>query len=133
MYTHTGRDAQREPPAAWCNRCRGEIYPLEAGEDAIHCPDCRREDAEQITRRRKKRNMTLMELSKEYRAQAYVLRLRIQTLEEKRAALRDEGERFLLDDRIKMLESMWREARDLAVFTERYYDRRFRRNAKYTV
>ena len=128
-----GRDAQREPPTAWCNRCRGEIYPLEAEEDAVCCPDCRREDAEQITRRRKKRNMTLMELSKDYRAQAWILRLRIQTLEETRAALGDEGERFLLDDRIKMLESMWREARDLAVFTERYYDRGYRRNAKYTV
>ena len=39
----------------------------------------------------------------------------------------------LLEDRIRMLRMMWREARDLAVLTERYYERGYRRNAKYTL
>jgi len=77
--------------------------------------------------------MTLMELSKEYRTQAGVLCLRIHTLQGGRAAVRSEMERLCLDERIKMLECMWREARDLAVLTERYYERGYRRNARYTL
>lgn len=47
--------------------------------------------------------------------------------------MENDVERVCLDDRIKMLETMWREARDLAVLTERYYDRGYRHNAKYTI
>ena len=32
-----------------------------------------------------------------------------------------------------LISRMLREARELAVLTERYYDRRYRRNAKYTI
>ena len=39
----------------------------------------------------------------------------------------------LLQDRIRMLSTMVREARELAVLTERYYDRGYRRNVRYTV
>ena len=42
-------------------------------------------------------------------------------------------QRCLLQDRIRMLSTMLREARELAVLTERYYDRGYRRNAKYTI
>jgi len=78
--------------------------------------------------------MTLKELSREYRAQADALRQRILYLREWREAYaRDESERRLLDERICTLTIMWRETRDLAVLTERYYERGYRRNAKYTI
>ena len=77
--------------------------------------------------------MTLMELSVEYRAHARALDLRIGQLEERLQQTRDESERCLLEARIHMLSTMLREARELAVLTERYYDRGYRRNAKYTI
>ena len=39
----------------------------------------------------------------------------------------------MLNERIHMLSTMLREARELAVLTERYYERGYRRNAKYTL
>lgn len=77
--------------------------------------------------------MTLLEMSVEYRAQARVLRRRISELELRRANERDAAERLVLEDRIRILETMWREARDLAVVTERYYDRGYWRNVKYAI
>ena len=77
--------------------------------------------------------MTLTELSKEYRAQALVLRCRADGLRAALRATETEAERLLLDGRIRTLETMWREARDLAVLTEHYYDRGYRRNGKYTL
>ena len=124
------RDPQEEEPAAWCRRCRGEIYPWEAGADGGLCPVCREE---RENRRKERKSMTLLELSAEYRSSAQTLRLRITQLEEARPRIRDDIERICMDDRIKILETMWREARDLAVLTERYYDRGYRRNAKYTI
>ena len=41
--------------------------------------------------------------------------------------------RLVLEGRIRTLETMWREARDLAVVTERYYDRGYWRNVKYAI
>ena len=71
--------------------------------------------------------MTLLELSVEYRAHARALDFRICQLQ---AVLeRTENE----DERIHMLSTMLREARELAVLTERYYERGYRRNAKYTL
>ena len=46
---------------------------------------------------------------------------------------RDPKERDRLEERIRMLSTMLREARELAVLTERYYDRGYHRNAKYTI
>lgn len=76
--------------------------------------------------------MTLKELSIEYRAQATVLRGRIQEL---RGLLpeQEEDQRSTTEARIRMLAIMWRETRDLAVLCERYYDRGYRRNGKYTL
>ena len=68
-------------------------------------------------------DMTLAELSLEYRAHAHALDLRIC----------HPDRRCQLQDRIRMLSTMLREARELAVLTERYYDRGYRRNAKYTI
>ena len=77
--------------------------------------------------------MTLTELSVEYRAHARALDLRIGQLEERLQQTRDESERCLLEARIHMLSTMLREARELAVLTERYYDRGYRRSEKYTI
>lgn len=76
--------------------------------------------------------MKLAELSLEYRAHAEALKERIQILEVVRERCR-EDDRALLDDRIHMLTTMLREARELAVLTARYYERGYRRNAKYTL
>ena len=77
--------------------------------------------------------MTLAEMSLEYRAHAHALALRICQLEYKLEHTTNEDKRCQLKDRIRMLSAMLREARELAVFTERYYDRGYRRNAKYTI
>ncbi len=77
--------------------------------------------------------MTLLELSAEYRAHAQALDLRLVELRQALEQTRDEGERVLLRERILMLSTMLREARELAVLTQRYYERGYRRNAKYTL
>ena len=79
------------------------------------------------------RLMTLLEMSVEYRTQARVLRRRITDLELQWAGETDTTQRLVLEDRIRILETMWREARDLAVVTERYYDRGYWRNVKYAI
>ena len=77
--------------------------------------------------------MTLAELSLEYRAHAHALDLRICQLEDWMEQSDDPDRRCQLQNRIRMLSAMLREARELAVLTERYYDRGYRRNAKYTI
>ena len=77
--------------------------------------------------------MTLLELSVEYRASAAARRERALLLEQQQRDAWDDGQRVQLADRIKLLRTMWREARDLAVLCERYYERGYRRNVKYTV
>ena len=77
--------------------------------------------------------MTLLELSVEYRAQASILRGRIKELETVRFGAKNADEKGTLDNRIRILSELWREARDLAVLTERYYERGYRRNGRYTL
>ena len=77
--------------------------------------------------------MTLAELSLEYRAHANALDLRICQLEYWMEQSDDPDRRCQLQNRIRMLSAMLREARELAVLTERYYDSGYRRNAKYTI
>lgn len=77
--------------------------------------------------------MTLLELSVEYRAHAQALNLRVSQLKHQLEQTQDEHQRGQLESRIHMLSTMLREARELAVLTERYYDRGYRRNAKYTI
>lgn len=76
--------------------------------------------------------MTLLELSQDYRAHALALRERIGELNA-RLPNATEQERFQLKTRVRDLSAMWREARDLAVLCERYYERGYRRNARYTL
>ncbi len=78
-------------------------------------------------------NMTLAELSIEYRSHAQALHVRIGQLEYLMEQTEDQDRRCQLQDRIRLLSTMLREARELAVLTERYYDRGYRRNAKYTI
>lgn len=79
--------------------------------------------------------MTLLELSVQYRAQAEALGARIAALEGAGRPPQDPGEAgaLLLQARVRMLRTMWREARDLAVLTARYYERGYRRNDRYTL
>ncbi|WP_251445243.1 hypothetical protein [Vermiculatibacterium agrestimuris] len=75
--------------------------------------------------------MTLMELSVSYRQQADVLRHRIQLVSELPA--RTAEERMMKTERLRLLEAMRRDVRDVAVICERYYDRSYRRNERYTL
>ena len=77
--------------------------------------------------------MTLLELSVEYRAHARALDFRICQLQAVLERTENEDQRLMLNERIHMLSTMLREARELAVLTERYYERGSRRNAKYTL
>ena len=64
---------------------------------------------------------------------AETLRARVKELEQRLEQTKNPRERCLLQDRIRMLSTMVREARELAVLTEHYYDRGYRRNVRYTV
>jgi len=77
--------------------------------------------------------MTLRELSPAYRTQAFILLTRIKELEALRKQSTNANTRQRLQDRIRILNELYREARDLATLTERYYERGFRRNGKYTL
>ncbi|UQT50370.1 hypothetical protein M5E87_13420 [Flavonifractor plautii] len=82
--------------------------------------------------------MTLLELSGEYRASAAALRERVLLLEHRLRGVDGDGRR-LLEGRIRLLRAMGREARELAVLCERYYERgtaamantRYRRGGAY--
>lgn len=80
-----------------------------------------------------RKDMTLIELSVEYREHARQLDGRIRQLHVQWEETMDETQRCLLAERIRMLSTMLREARELAVLCEHYYDRGYRRNARYTV
>ena len=77
--------------------------------------------------------MTLVELSVEYRTSAAALQARIGQLEQQGQQEADMGEQLLLADRIRIFRGILRETRELAVLCERYYERGYRRNAKYTL
>jgi hypothetical protein len=77
--------------------------------------------------------MTLKELSVQYRLQADALRVRIQELTLLREQPDPDTDPCLLEDRLRILSAMWREARDLSMLTEHYYERGYHRNARYTV
>lgn len=77
--------------------------------------------------------MTLQEMSEEYRAQALALRGRIKQLKQARGKAEAAWEKESLARRIWTLEVLWREARDQAVLLEHYYERGYRRNARYTL
>ena len=77
--------------------------------------------------------MTLAQLSVEYRSQAALLKTRIEELEERCRASRSKQERLSLERRIRILNSMYRDARELAALTEHYYDRGYHSNERYKI
>lgn len=117
------RDVQREHPSARCRWCGAERYRW----DGATCPVC----AAEMKKAEEGKAMTLYEMSKEYRAQAGALHDRIKELEARFPV--PEQERGSLEARIRVLNVMRREARDLAMLTEHYYERGYRRNVRYTV
>ena len=75
--------------------------------------------------------MTLLELSVSYRQQADVLRHRVQLVSELPA--RTAEERMMKTERLRLLEAMRRDVRDMAVICERYYDPDFHKNERYSI
>lgn len=122
------RDKQQDAPREECPGCGQEQYWYDPPAREGLCPACRRR-----VREREENAMTLQEMSKEYRAQAQVLRGRINELKAARAKSEQAWEKDALSGRIGILETLWREARDQAVLLEHYYDRGYRRNGHYTL
>jgi len=75
--------------------------------------------------------MTLQELSKQYSAAAEALDERVRLLRAQAGRAGSEGERQALLDRIRVLNVMRRDTREIAVLTEHYYERNYCRNGKY--
>ena len=77
--------------------------------------------------------MTLHEMSYSYREDALRFRMRITHLRElsREAASREEAR--ALHRRILALETLSRQSRELAELTQRYYERSYHKNEKYTL
>lgn len=75
--------------------------------------------------------MTLQQLSLEYGAGAQAIKDRIRELKTRAEEEKNESARLALNSRIRLLSSMWRDMRDIAVLTQHYYERGYCRNAKY--
>ncbi len=75
--------------------------------------------------------MTLLQLSVGYREQADALRHRIHLVEE--LPERTEAERIAKRDRLRLLQAMRRDARDVAVICERYYEPGYHMNERYAI
>jgi len=74
---------------------------------------------------------TLKEIAVSYRATADDLRHRIQLVQELPA--RTEAEALLKQERLRLLEAMRRDVRDMAVICERYYEPGYRICDKYHI
>ena len=75
--------------------------------------------------------MTLKEMAGTYRLEADRLRHRIQLVRE--LPTRTEVERTAKIERLRLLEAMRRDVRDMAVICERYYDPDFHKNERYSI
>ena len=75
--------------------------------------------------------MTLKEMAVTYRLEADRLRHRIQLVRE--LPTRIEVERTAKIERLRLLEAMRRDVRDMAVICERYYDPDFHKNERYSI
>lgn len=78
--------------------------------------------------------MRLIDLSAEYRESARLISERIKELQ---AAFREDKENlpdsFQIKLRIEALQAMYRETCEVAVLLEKYYDKEYRRNARYSL
>jgi hypothetical protein len=77
--------------------------------------------------------MTLAELSADYEAAAVPLRARLRELRQLLAAATDPEEIWHIQRRIAELTPMLTQMNELAELTERYYERGYHRNEKYTL
>ena len=68
--------------------------------------------------------MTLLRMAAEYRCSGELIRLRIIALKDARRRA-DPVEAVRLEQRIRELETLYRETREIALVLERYYDRRY--------
>ncbi len=68
--------------------------------------------------------MTLMHMAASYRHSGELIRLRVIALKDQARSAEPE-ERLRLEQRIKELNTLYRETRETAVILERYYDRRY--------
>ena len=75
--------------------------------------------------------MTLKEMAVTYRLEADRLRHRIQLVRE--LPTRTEVERTAKIERLRLLEALRRDVRDMAVICERYYDPDFHKNERYSI
>lgn len=74
--------------------------------------------------------MTLLRMAASYRQSADLLRVRIIALKDELARTEDPKERGRLEQRIKDLNTLYRETQETARFLERYYDGRCRRRGR---
>ena len=77
--------------------------------------------------------MTLLEMSREYRKSAEIIHARVVELRALERIQTDGETARRLRQRIVELTPMWREMRELAVLTGRYYDRSYHKNERYTL
>ena len=76
--------------------------------------------------------MTLLRMAANYRQSADLIRLRIVALKEAQRTAEPE-EKSRLEQRIRDLKVLHRDTREVALVLERYYDRRYHRNERYTL
>lgn len=77
--------------------------------------------------------MTLMHMAASYRQGGELIRLRIIALQDAARKTADPEEKRRYEQRIKDLSTLYREAREVALVLERYYDRRYHCNERYTL
>lgn len=77
--------------------------------------------------------MTLLRMAASYRQSGELIRLRIAALREAARTETDSVERLRLEQRIRELTALYRETREIALVLERYYDRRYHNNERYTL
>ena len=75
--------------------------------------------------------MTLLRMAASYRQSAELIRVRIIALKDEAQRARPE-QRAQLEQRIRDLRALQRETRETALVLERYYDRRYHKNDRYT-
>ena len=77
--------------------------------------------------------MTLRELSYDYKEHGDAIALRIRELRAAAKETEDPERKNRLERRVAELKPLRQEARELAVLTRHYYDRRYHKNGKYTL
>ena len=76
--------------------------------------------------------MTLLRMAVSYRRSGELIRLRIAALREA-AKTADPEEKNRLEQRVRDLSALYRETREIALVLERYYDKRYHKNERYTL